>query len=140
MQELHQKYGKNPLKLPGLQCLTCTGDMVRVGPNEMSFCTIEAHRDIYCHYMAGKNKLLKTQAMDSHDYPRITSVKDPVVHAEQRRALSHAFSSKALRFQEGLVHQYVDLWLQQLEKLGEGGKKPVNITDAFDWLTFDIIG
>lgn len=116
------------------------GDMVRCGPNEMSFCTIEAFRDIYCHYSAGKNKLLKTQAMDSEAYPRVTSVKDPVVHAEQRRALSHAFSAKALRFQEDLVHKYVNLWISQLNKLGENGTKAVNITDAFDWITFDIIG
>lgn len=124
MQDIHREYG----------------DMVRVGPNEMSFCTIEAHRDIYCHYTAGKNKLLKTQAMDSEAYPRITSVKNPEGHAAQRKALSHAFSAKALRFQEDLVHRYVDLWLSQLYKLGNGGEKPVNITDAFDWLTFDIIG
>lgn len=114
--------------------------MVRVGPNEMSFCTVEAFRDIYCHYTAGKNKLLKTQALDSEEYPRITSVKNPIGHAEQRKSLSHAFSAKALRFQEDLIHQYVDLWIHQLDKLGNMGEKSVNITEAFDWLTFDIIG
>lgn len=68
------------------------------------------------------------------------SVRDPAEHALQRRALSHAFSARALRDQELVVHQYLDLLLQQFRNLGEDGKKGVNVTNAMNWLTFDIIG
>ncbi|ROW01871.1 hypothetical protein VMCG_05635 [Cytospora schulzeri] len=123
MQELHRKHGK----------------IVRIGPNDLSFATPEAYRDIYGHVTAGKKRFLKSSLYE-RAVPRITSVRDPAVHAQQRKALSNAFSAKALRDQEGVVHQYVDLLLQQLGRLGEDGQKPVNATDAYNWLTFDIIG
>ncbi|KUI60270.1 Isotrichodermin C-15 hydroxylase [Cytospora mali] len=123
MQDLHRKYG----------------DIVRIGPNSLSFATAEAYRDIYGHVTAGKKKFLKS-SMYEREEPRITSVRDPVVHAQQRKALSNAFSAKALRDQEDVVHQYVDLMVEQLGKFGAGGQKPVNATDAYNWLTFDIIG
>lgn len=78
--------------------------------------------------------------MYEREDPRITSVRDPAVHAEQRRALSHAFSARALRDQEDVVHEYVDMLLRKLGELGENGEKAVDMTDAYNWLTFDIIG
>lgn len=78
--------------------------------------------------------------MYEREEPRITSARDPVEHATQRRALSHAFSARALRDQEDVVHKYVDLLVQQLGNLGDNGRKGVNVTDAYNWLTFDVIG
>lgn len=87
----------------------------------------------------GKKRFLKNKWYEA-DEPRIVRVRDPVVHAEQRRTLSHAFSSRALRDQEDVVHQYVDLLLEQLNSLGACGRIPVNATEVWNWLTFDIIG
>jgi cytochrome P450 len=58
----------------------------------------------------------------------------------QRKALSAAFSAKALRDQEGVVHQYVDMFIAQIGKLGGATTQGINIPEAFNWLTFDIIG
>lgn len=115
------------------------GDVVRTGPNELSFSSAEAYRDIYGHVGQDKKRFLKTTAYERAE-PRIVSVRDPAEHAVQRRALSHAFSSRALRDQEEVVHTYVDLLIQQFGNLGENGKKGVNVTNAYNWLTFDIIG
>ncbi|KAF3771171.1 cytochrome P450 [Cryphonectria parasitica EP155] len=123
MQELFQKHG----------------DIVRVGPNDLTFASVTAYQDIYGHVTQGKKRFLKSPIYEREE-PRITSVRDPAVHAEQRRALSHAFSARALRDQEEVVHQYVDLLIKQLGILGEGGKKPVDIVEAWNWLTFDVIG
>lgn len=87
----------------------------------------------------GKKRFLKTKWYEA-DEPRIVRVRDPVVHAEQRRTLSHAFSARALRDQEDVVHRYVDLLLKQLNALGTGGRVAMNATEAWNWLTFDIIG
>lgn len=115
------------------------GDIVRIAPNELSFATPQSYQDIYGHVSKERGRFLKTEFYDSGP-PRIVSARDPEVHARMRKAMSHAFSAKALRDQEVVVHQYVDLFLQQLSNLGEGGKKAINACDAYNWLTFDIIG
>lgn len=123
MQELHRKYG----------------DVIRTGPNRLSFATVQAYNDIYGHVKPGNKRFLKSVAY-AREEPRITSVRDPAEHAEQRRSLSHAFSARALRDQEEVLHEYTNLLLRQLEAFGERGAKAVNATDAFNWLTFDLIG
>ncbi|KAI0465973.1 cytochrome P450 monooxygenase-like protein [Xylaria cf. heliscus] len=116
------------------------GDVVRIAPNELSFCTPQSYQEIYGHISKGKKRFLKTEFYDLGKIPRITSARDPEVHARQRKAMAHAFSLKALRDQEVLIHEYVDLFISQLEKLGKAGRKGINVSEVFNWLTFDIIG
>ncbi|KAI0438331.1 cytochrome P450 monooxygenase-like protein [Xylaria telfairii] len=117
------------------------GDVIRVGPNELSFATAEAFQDIHGHVSKGKARFLKTEFYDNDDpTPRITGARDPEVHARQRKALSHAFSAKSLRDQEAIVQKYVDGFTHQLTRLGENGKKALNVSETFNWLTFDVIG
>ncbi|KAI0453884.1 cytochrome P450 monooxygenase-like protein [Xylaria acuta] len=117
------------------------GDVVRVGPNELSFATAEAFQDIHGHVSKGKARFLKTEFYDNDDpTPRIVGARDPEVHARQRKALSHAFSARSLRDQEEIVQKYVDGFVQQLARLGDNGKKALNISETFNWLTFDVIG
>ncbi|KAI0192142.1 cytochrome P450 monooxygenase-like protein [Astrocystis sublimbata] len=124
MLETHRKYG----------------DVVRIGPNELSFCTPQSFQQIYGHTSKGNKRFLKTEWYDLSKIPRISTARDPEVHARQRKSLSHAFSLKALRDQEVLIHEYVDMFIRQLEKLGESGRKGINVSEAYNWLTFDIIG
>ncbi|KAI1186008.1 cytochrome P450 monooxygenase-like protein [Nemania serpens] len=117
------------------------GDVIRIGPNELSFATSEAFQDIHGHASKGKARFLKTKFYENDDpTPRITSARDPEVHARQRKALSHAFSAKSLREQEELVQKYVDGFTEQLSRIGENGKTALNMAETFNWLTFDVIG
>ncbi|KAG8156793.1 hypothetical protein KVR01_013398 [Diaporthe batatas] len=77
---------------------------------------------------------------DNGEPPRVSTARDPVVHAQQRKTLSNAFSAKALRDQEDVIQRYVDLFIQKLDEWGESGKTAINITPAYNWLMFDIIG
>ncbi|KAF7532639.1 hypothetical protein G7054_g7772 [Neopestalotiopsis clavispora] len=115
------------------------GDVFRVAPNELSFASPQSYQDIYGHVSKGRGRFLKTEFYDN-GAPRIVSVRDPEVHARQRKALSHAFSAKALRSQETIVHQYVDMFIEQLSKLGNAGQKAIDASEAYNWVTFDIIG
>lgn len=115
------------------------GDVIRIAPDELSFASVQAYRDIYGHKTAGKERFLKSDYYDTEE-PRISSVRDPTAHASQRKALSYAFSARALRDQEDVVHEYVNLLVKQLDKFGAGGLEPINVTDAYNWLTFDVIG
>lgn len=60
-------------------------------------------------------------------------------HARQRRALSHAFSTKALVEQEYIVKSYIDVFSEKMRAFATEGK-PVNIADWFAYTTFDVIG
>ena len=125
---------RRPYKL-----ITRIGDVIRTGPNSLSFVTPQAYREIYGHVSQGKRRFLKN-SWYQQDEPRITTVRDPVAHGEQRRALSHAFSARALRNQEIVIDEYIGQLLHQISKLGQDGKEAVNVTEVWNWLTFDIIG
>ncbi|OCL05723.1 cytochrome P450 [Glonium stellatum] len=60
-------------------------------------------------------------------------------HARQRRALSHAFSQKALLEQESIIKGYVDLFIERLTPFAANGTK-INMCDWFNYTTFDFIG
>ncbi|PSN69578.1 cytochrome P450 [Corynespora cassiicola Philippines] len=117
------------------------GDVVRTSPNELSFATAESYRDIYGHASKGRRPFLKSDFYSANGRPiSIVSARDPLEHRTQRQSLSAAFSSKALRDQEEVVHKYVDMFIDQIGKLGAPDTKGINTTEAFNWLTFDIIG
>ncbi|CAN8095966.1 unnamed protein product [Discula destructiva] len=106
----------------------------------MSFASVEAHRDIYGHPSGQDKKRFLKSVQYERGEPRILTVRDPAEHAVQRQALAKAFSARALRDQEDVIHEYLDLLVSQLGKLGEDGRKGVNVTAAYQWLTFDVIG
>ena len=60
-------------------------------------------------------------------------------HARQRRALSHAFSQKALLEQESIIRGYVDLFVERLKPFAQTGEG-INMCNWFNFTTFDIIG
>lgn len=60
-------------------------------------------------------------------------------HGRQRRILSHAFSTQALRAQEGLIQGYADLLISRLKEVTSEHKAPVDVCTWYNWTTFDII-
>ena len=66
------------------------------------------------------------------------TVKDDGDHSRYRRLLSHAFSDKALREQEPLIKQYVDLLISRLHENVKNGAQ--DMASRHNFVTFDIIG
>ena len=69
----------------------------------------------------------------------IISERDPGVHGDMRKFLSHAFSEKSLKSQEPLINEVVDEFVAQL------GSRAANVTGVdivmwYNMTTFDIIG
>jgi cytochrome P450 len=56
---------------------------------------------------------------------------DRATHTRQRRLLSHAFSEKALREQEGIIQGYVGKLMDQLSSRASSG--PQNMVDWFNF-------
>lgn len=66
---------------------------------------------------------------------------DIMEHTRHRRMLSHAFSEKALRGQEGIMQNLVDMLISGLKlHIKKHSSEPVNMTKKYNWATFDVIG
>jgi cytochrome P450 len=105
-------------------------------PNEVSFTTAQAWKDIYGH---GHKQLPKyIFSREPNRAPSIINA-DDADHTRYRKSLSHAFSDKALRSQEDLIKKYIDMLVQKLQLVASSSEK----TDMLRWYnltTFDLIG
>jgi cytochrome P450 len=116
------------------------GDVVRTGPKTLVYRTPQAWKDIYGHRKSGAGSFLK----DPQFYlrgprgPNIINADDEY-HSRARRLLSHAFSEKALRDQEGLIQSYVDMLVERLD--GEFlASRTADMSQWYNFALFDIIG
>ncbi|KAJ5872609.1 cytochrome P450 [Penicillium soppii] len=75
----------------------------------------------------------------SENEPGIPAEKDPEVHRQIAKQLVPAFSTKALRKQEDVIHQHVDGFVAQLRKHRMTDDE-VEMKQWLDWLLFDIWG
>ncbi|KAF9733474.1 hypothetical protein PMIN06_012219 [Paraphaeosphaeria minitans] len=120
------------------------GDVVRVKPSECSFISGEtAWPDIY-GFRTGKNKGGETYQKDLTWYPpavegqRSMLTADDPNHSRMRKNWSHAFSDRALREQEPIVQDLVDLLIQRLDERIDQGQS-TDMTAWYNYTTFDII-
>ncbi|KAI1327216.1 cytochrome P450 [Xylariaceae sp. FL0255] len=119
MRDLHDRYG----------------EVVRVGPNALSFIRPEAWKDIYGHGHAEYPKYFPAGV--NMDKRKILAA-DSSNHFRMRRAMLPAFSDKALLQQEPLIRVYVDLLIQKLRDQSETGQ-PTDMVKWYNLTTFDLI-
>lgn len=72
------------------------GEVVRTRPNELSFVSDQAWKDIYMHRQGHKQMQKDGIPVRPNQAHAITIAPDDV-HARERRLLSHAFSERAVR-------------------------------------------
>jgi cytochrome P450 len=116
--------------------------VVRVSPNELCFDDASAWKDIYGSRPGHKNFHKDPIHVGSiQSLPGVTTITmaGDSDHARQRRALSHAFSTKALLEQEYIVKSYIDVFSAKMNEFAAKSEL-VNVTDWFAYTTFDIIG
>ncbi|KAJ5420683.1 cytochrome P450 [Penicillium sp. CMV-2018d] len=115
------------------------GDVVRVAPNELAFMTPNAAKAIYGSAIKNREIFQKSDFQEiGENEPGITAEKDPEVHRQIAKKLVPAFSTKALRKQEDVIHQHVDGFVAQLRKYGMTDE--IEMKQWVDWLLFDIAG
>ncbi|KAF5251100.1 hypothetical protein FANTH_3773 [Fusarium anthophilum] len=126
-QQVHDKYG----------------DVVRIAPNELSFRSPVAYKDIYGR-VSKEAQFLKSEVLYSTGStamrPNIVFSRDPQDHRQQRNEISHAFSGHSLIEAQAVIEDYTELFVTQLLEKGGPGTKGVDVSIAYNWLTFDIIG
>ncbi|KAF6229935.1 hypothetical protein HO133_004272 [Letharia lupina] len=115
------------------------GNVVRIAPDELSLIDPSAWKDIMAAHkerpLMQKDPAAFTRAAVVEN---ILTVKSDVEHSRMRRVLTHAFSEKAMREQEPLIQEYVDLLMNSLHETAEEG--PQNMVSWYNFVAFDIIG
>ncbi|KAH8680028.1 averantin oxidoreductase [Tricladium varicosporioides] len=118
------------------------GPVVRVSPNELSFCKADAWQDMYGHRNGHANFHKDPIHVGSVEaVPGVTTLTmaDDENHARQRKGLSYAFSMKALLEQEDLINSHVTKLIGGFWKFAKKDEV-FNVVDWFNFTTFDVIG
>lgn len=116
------------------------GDIVRVAPYHLSYCSSKAWKDVYDRrpgYAFLEKEPTFYMLLPNGVHSIVTA--PHAMHSRMRRLFSHAFSEKSLRDQEPLIKVYIDLLINSLGSITNTGEY-TNIVSWFDWTTFDIIG
>lgn len=113
------------------------GEAVRFGPDDVSFITAQAWKDIYDHGH-GDCQLPKVLHSTSNLSDIISA--NHADHSRFRRALSHAFSAKGLQAQEPILRAYVDKLIERLKEIAASPNPEANMVKWFNLTTFDLIG
>ncbi|KAK6373749.1 hypothetical protein LTS17_008242 [Exophiala oligosperma] len=126
IKELHQRYGP----------------VVRISPNQLSFCSSASWKDIHGHKpgSAHHKTFLKGSFYEPfpEDLHQIVSESDPGRHAAMRKSLSHGFSASALGSQEDRVQYFVNLLITQIGR--RYTRAPGDMSKWYNYATFDVIG
>lgn len=120
------------------------GDVVRIGPNELSFAGASSWKHLYGYNKPGKPAPYKDPRfynfLDEEAGAHDMLTAGDLDHSRMRRIFTHAFSTKALGLQESLVCRHVDNLIHQLSL--EIEKEPKQVFNMFKWYgftSFDII-
>ena len=116
------------------------GEVVRIAPDELSYTSSTAWRDIYGsrqgHAQNPKDPRFYSAPVSNSSDEVVSENGDP---SRYRRSLAHAFSESPVREQEPIIQGYVDLLIERLHgKIGMGAR-PVDMVAWYSFTTFDII-
>ena len=126
-QQLHKRYGP----------------VIRIAPDEVTF----ARADVYSEILQPREQFLKDPvwwAKQPGNPDSIINAINPETHARMRKCLAPAFTMRALRAQEPILQQYINLLIERLTQLindsSSPGKTEFDIAPWFNYITFDIFG
>lgn len=91
------------------------GPVVRFAPNMLSFIDERAWKDIHGFKKPGPYKDPEVYARPPNGVPGLLSETRDDEHARMRKVFSGAFSDRALKEQEPLFLQYIDLLVEKLK-------------------------
>ena len=136
------------------------GDIVRLGPNCLSFANPQAIKQIY-----GLNKgMTKVRApttllpatilrplksgfypvqqavSNGNRLPSLFSTTDETYHAQLRRCVNSAFSMSTLVQYEPMVNEVLDLFLSQTARIYAQPNQPCDFAKWLQFFAFDVIG
>lgn len=135
-------YGRRP-ELTHIALHKKHGDVVRLGPNYLSFADPKALKAIY-----GLNKgfiksdfyIVQQSVVKGHRLASLFSTTDNSFHAQFRRCVNSAFAMSALVQYEPFVDNTTKLFLDRTEQLFAGNPEGCDFTRWLQFYAFDVIG
>ncbi|OIW33137.1 cytochrome P450 [Coniochaeta ligniaria NRRL 30616] len=117
------------------------GPVVRFTQNDVSFITPGAWKQIYSHKGHGEQSYEKDLRLYRPALSGASSIitSNEADHRRMRRLLAHAFSEKALRGQEGIMKQYIDVLITRMHEMARKDEV-VDMVKWYNFTTFDLIG
>lgn len=124
------------------------GPVLRIAPNEVTFADEAAWTDIF-QTRTDSEQFLKDPLWWSRQPGQpnsLLSAIDPEEHANMRKLLAPAFTTRALRAQEPIILQYVNLLVERLQELVAAAEDSdeeaaeIDMTPWFHFTTFDVFG
>ena len=119
------------------------GDVFRVSPNELSFCSPGAWTAIYGPSNKGVAKIAKNEFYDmfgaGFTIQSIGTERNPTLAHKKRELFASALSARGLAQQEPVMQKNIDRFVAKLGKLGNGDNG-IDMTKWFIYLGFDILG
>lgn len=107
--------------------------MVQLGPNELSFSSLETIEPIY----GIGTQFRKAPAYKKMARPGIFNMRDPTAHRERRRLMNHAFSQRHLHDLEPAFRNSMKKLIARIE---EKNKKALDVRHWFKMYTLDNAG
>ncbi|KAI1088434.1 benzoate 4-monooxygenase cytochrome P450 [Rostrohypoxylon terebratum] len=137
--------GRQPFKM--LELHNKYGPAVRIAPNEISFNTAQAWKDIYTHGHGRpifvKGKFYDGACFAVEEFQRgistIASERRPEVHKQMKSQWASAFSERAIVEQEELIAVSADKLIRQVGTKGSK-EEGFDIPTLFEAMTFDVMG
>jgi cytochrome P450 len=115
------------------------GEIVRLGPNELSFTNNAAWNDIFAK-VPGRAQWPRhpKRVPQGKNGPQSIMNTAGTYHARFRRLLNHAFSEKGLQEQQGLITKYIDIFTSKVDEFARTGQS-LDVTKWFVMVGFDVI-
>ncbi|OBT60470.1 hypothetical protein VE03_10312 [Pseudogymnoascus sp. 23342-1-I1] len=114
------------------------GDVVRIAPNELVFITPQASIDIYSPHQKRLESFVKTNFNDrGKDLGGLIWQQDPVKHREVAKKVFPAFSNRAIRATEPIVHKYMDYFVAKMKEAGDT-TDGIELGRWTEWLAMDM--
>ena len=144
----HDKYGayrSGPALTFEPQADPLQGPVVRIGPNTLSFNTIEAVREIYGNRHANVQKAPWYTVIEASAGGPVSlhAETDRNIHASRRKLMEPAFTDKSIRASEALlvknVRTFTDL-VGGSKKSDSGWSQAFNMSQWSTYLNYDIMG
>ncbi|KAF2757126.1 cytochrome p450 monooxygenase [Pseudovirgaria hyperparasitica] len=110
------------------------GDFVRIGPRELSINNADAVDVVH----SARSKCTKGPWYSIH-HPQVSlqQTRNKLEHSRRRKIWDKAFNSKNIREYEPRVTGHTEQLLTQIERLHN---EPINVTDWFNFYSFDVMG
>ncbi|RMZ71780.1 cytochrome p450 [Pyrenophora seminiperda CCB06] len=127
------------------QCHERYGEVVRLGPDRLSYITAQAWKDINGFRAGGRLENPKDPSSTLIEGPNaarsLINILDHQHHGRVRKVFTNAFSDRALKLQEPLISLHINKLIQALQRMiKENPESPVNMVRMFNCTTFDIMG